>query len=230
MNERGIQPTEQRGPGGGRGSRRSRLAGAVFVALLAPLLGGCQLLGLPPGPFPVPDGGMGFDEEPVPEPGVDPDMGWEPDMGFPEPRVIAIYTTGSAVVALGDGTTIRLDRVAEGSGVNAAFGSDVRWIGPDGWNLRLLGAGVEEEFGGPAFLQLDRIRGGEHWTSWDDGRCIVDVEVADEDGVRGTAICRDARWYDALGSTLDDWGPEPLDVPAFDAEITFEARAEQPPD
>lgn len=166
-------------------------------ALTVPWLAGCTLFGFPPD----------FDGD------------------FPEPSVIARFSGGSATIEIAGGDTIVLDTLARGATITDVMGSSVRWTGPDGWHLGLSGAGGTETFGMAAFLQFDRLTGNEHWTTWDPTRCIVDVEVADETGIRGTATCRGVEWYDALDqSGLGFAGePEPLDEPAFDAEVTFEA-------
>ncbi len=171
---------------------------AVAVGLAAPIVSGCGLLfGYPP-----------YDE------------------AFPTPSVVATYRTGSATIELGDGTTIELDRLADGATLMSETGTSVRWSSPDGWHVTLQGAGSEFGLGPAAYLQLDLVQESEHWTTaYDSSRCIVDVEVADESAVRGTATCRGVQWYDALdqGVGWEMEGPEALDEPEFDAEIAFEA-------
>ncbi len=155
-------------------------------------------------------------------------MGWTDVRGghFPEPSLLATYTSGSATLELGDGTTIELDRVAADATLMSEIGTAIRWTGDDGWNVTLNGAGSDFGWGASTMMQLDRVIGSEHWTTmYDPSRCIVDVDVADETAVRGTATCRGVEWYDALGQGIG-WameGPEPLDEPEFDAEIRFEA-------
>ena len=63
---------------------------------------------------------------------------------------------------------------------------------------------------------------GNHWTTYDPSRCIVDIEVADESAIRGSATCKGVEWYDALGN-FGLGEPSEVDEPPFDAEITFEA-------
>jgi hypothetical protein len=144
---------------------------------------------------------------------------------FPSSSPIAAYATGTASIAIKDGETITLDEVAEGSGVDSVFGSDVRWTGPSGWHLRVSGAGGSEEFGGgEGYITLDRIVDGQHWTTTFDGsRCITDVDVVDPKTIRGSATCKGIVWYDALDMEFTHGPPEPIDEPKFDAEITFEA-------
>ena len=145
------------------------------------------------------------------------------DEDFPSSSPIAAFDEGTATIAIADGETIELTRVADGAGIDSLFGSTVRWMGPDGWSLQISGAGAEPEFGmGSAYLTFDRIADGEHWTTFDPGRCIVDIEVADKTALRGTATCKGVEWYDALGGVMA-LEPSPMDEPKFDAEVTFEA-------
>jgi hypothetical protein len=178
---------------------RGRGKVAFLGALAVPWLAGCSLLGLGP----------------------------DFDGAFPEPSILATYRAGSASIALADGPTIELDQVAADSSLEATFGASVRWFGADGWHVRFNGSGEPGPFGGvPAYLTLDRVSGGEHRTSMDPTRCIVDVEVADKSAIRGTATCKGVEWYDALDQPFGfgPEGPEPLDEPPFDAEIWFEAK------
>ena len=103
----------------GRDRRGPARAAAVGPAALALLLAGCSAF-LGPGAF-----------------GND----------LPSSSPIATYSTGKATIAIKDGETIELDQVAEGSGVDSLFGSDVHWTGPSGWHLLVSVAGGNEEFG-----------------------------------------------------------------------------------
>ena len=150
--------------------------------------------------------------------------------GFPSPSPIAAYTTGTATITIKGGETIKLDKLAADSGVNSLFGSNVRWTGQSGWNMRLNGAGSEAGFGtGSGFLTFDRIVEDQHLTTYDASRCIVQVEVIDAKSLDGTATCKGVEWYDALdlpfggAGPFGDGGPKELDLPKFDAEVTFEA-------
>ncbi|HVL52864.1 MAG TPA: hypothetical protein VM344_01230 [Vitreimonas sp.] len=148
------------------------------------------------------------------------------DDDFPEPSVIATYTQGSATLELADGTVIELPNVAKGSNLATPMGSSVRWTGGDGWHLRLNGAGGDEMFGEMSYLTFDRLTDGEHWTTeYAMDRCIVDIDLADATGVRGSATCKGVRWYDALDQSFsfEQGLPDPLDEPKFEAEVTFEA-------
>jgi hypothetical protein len=148
------------------------------------------------------------------------------DGEFPSSSPIATFATGSATIAIGGGETIELTDVAKGASIDSMFGSEVHWTGPDGWHLRVTGAGASDEFGGfgqTAFVSIDRVFDGKHWTVLDPGRCIVDIEVADKTRIKGTATCRGLEWYDALDSDFGPDGPSGLGEPKFDAELTFEA-------
>jgi hypothetical protein len=179
--------------------RIGRIGPALIAALTVPWLAGCALLG-----YPYMDG-----------------------EDFPEPSIIARYTTGAATLTLGDGTVLALDRVADSSTLDTLSGARVRWTGTDGWHLTLSGAG-DSEFGSYAWFQFDRIAEGEHWTIFDESRCIIEVDRADETGVKGTATCKGLQWTDALDMSFVE-SPKPLDEPKFDADITFEAVAEGNP-
>jgi len=148
------------------------------------------------------------------------------DPELPSSSPIAEFSDGSATIAIDGGEPIVLGILDAQSRIDSLFGSDVHWSNADGWHLRVNGAGSDfgggVEIGGTSMLTLDRISEGRHWTTYDPTRCIVEVEVADETALRGTATCKGLEWYDALGS----FGlTEPKDVgePEFDAEITFEA-------
>jgi len=175
-----------------------RIGPALIAALAVPWLAGCSLLGFPYG--------GDFDD-------------------FPTPSIVASYKTGSASITLGDGTVILLDKLSDNAVLDAAFGASVRWSGPGGWHLTLsgAGAGAGEMYGSPAALRFDRVADSEHWTIWDESRCIVDVERATATGVEGVATCKGLQWTNALDQPWIS-EPEPIDEPKFDAEITFEAR------
>lgn len=154
-----------------------------------------------------------------------PDLSGLEDPYSTEPP-LALYKTGEASITLGDGTKIVLDRVAADSTLDAYFGATVHWTGKDGWHARLSGASVGGSFGSYAYVTLDRITDGEHWTIWDSGRCIVDLELADEKGVRGSATCKGLEWYDAMAAPfpgLLSSATPGVGEPKFDAEIEFEA-------
>ncbi len=157
-------------------------------------------------------------------------FGSGPGGNFPSASPIAAYTTGTATITIKGGETIKLDKLAADSDVNSLFGSNVRWTGPSGWNMRLNGAGSEAGFGtGSGFLSFDRIVDGQHLTTYDPSRCIVQVEVIDAKSLDGTATCKGVEWYDALdlpfggAGPFGEGGPKELDLPKFDAEVTFEA-------
>ena len=181
-----------------RGSR----GGAVAICglLVAFVAGGCELL----------MGSAGF--------GTD----------LPAPSQIASFATGAATIAITGGETVELNGLDQTSGIDSLMGSDVRWTNADGWSLRVSGTGAigpdgtGTTFETPAFITLDRISDGHHWSTLDPSRCIVTIAVADKTGVRGSATCRGVEWYDALdGVSIAQ--PKPADAPMFDAEITFEA-------
>jgi hypothetical protein len=179
----------------------ARARAVVALSLAAVLLGGCDLL--MGGAF-----GPGFDG------------------AFPSSSPIATYRTGSARIAIAGSETIKLDKLAAGAAVDSLFGSAVRWTGSSGWSMQLSGAGTSGGGFMPTpggFLTFDRIADGQHRTTFDGTRCLVEIDVIDESAVRGTATCKGLEWYDALVLQPGPAGPVPLDEPKFDAEVTFEA-------
>ena len=181
-----------------RGRAIAAVTAAAFIALVA---GGCSLL--------LGGGFSPFDPEVM--------MSSSP---------LAEYAEGSATIEIADGETITLDQVGAGSRIDSLFGSEVQWSNGDGWSLRVSGAGADYGPGtleSTAYLTIDRISGSQHWSTFDPGRCIVDVEVADASGFSGTATCRGLTWFDAMMGPLAPVEPSEVDEPEFDAEITFEA-------
>ena len=187
-----------------RGRRVRGLAAIATASIVALVAGGCSLLfGGDFGAFPM-----------------------DPELMSSSP--LASYAEGSATIAIAGGDTITLDDVDPESKIDSLFGSDVHWSNADGWHLRINGAGMN--LGGPdsgiegtAFLTIDRINDGTHWSTFDPSRCIVDVDDADETGLRGTATCKGLTWFDAMMGPLGPMEPSKVDEPEFDAEITFEA-------
>jgi hypothetical protein len=121
-----------------------------------------------------------------------------------------------------------MSELAKGATIDSIFGSEVHWSSPDGWHLRVDGAGADDGglggFGGEfAYVSIDRIFDGNHWTTFEASRCLIDVVVADKSRLKGTATCKGLEWYDALGAGFTAEGPTTLDEPKFDAELTFEA-------
>ena len=188
-----------------RGAQHGRrIAVVAGLAAMAVVLGGCGLL--------FPPTGFGGD--------------------LPSSSPIASYRTGSATIAIDGGTAIQLTDLADGASIDSLYGSNVHWTGGDGWHIRLAGAGADDGgfgglggFGDSGILTIDRIADGKHLTTYDnDNRCIVDVQVADKTGLKGKATCKGLEWYDALDlGGFSPNGPKDLDLPKFDAELTFEA-------
>ena len=181
---------------------RRPVARLLLGVVAASTLGGCSLL-------------YGFDPN-VP-----------PGDGIPSP--VAVYREGRATVTIGTDPIIVLEDVSDGGTFDPNFGAGATFSNADGWYVRVMGA---TKLGGfmtsPAFVQLDRIVGREHWTTSDPDRCVVTISAADATGLMGKATCKGLRWTDALGN----WGGggtggyEPRyikDEAAFDAEITFQA-------
>jgi hypothetical protein len=214
----------------GRPGSRSLFGGSGFVAFIIFAVlaaSGCELLagaGVPvglPGASELPIGGTsGGVGGAVGEP--------EPDTSFPAagpgvPRAVATFHVGRATIQLTDGTQVVLDRLDRGPHLYAGFGSLVRWSNEAGWYLTITGAGAEADMG-PAYLALDRVAGAGHWTADEPRACTVEVATATPAGLRGTAVCRGARWVDALDTSITGDHPLVAGAAPFGATITFEAR------
>jgi hypothetical protein len=217
----------------GRPGSRSRFGGSGFVAfivLAALAASGCQLLagaGVPvgmPGASALPIGSTSGESSG----GVGGAVGEpEPDASFPGagpglPRAVATYHAGRATIQLTDGTQVVLDRLNRGPHLYAGFGSLVRWSNDGGWYLTITGAGAEADMG-PPYLVLDRVTGTEHWTADEPRACAVQITTATPAGLRGTAVCRGARWVDALDTSIGGDHPLVAGAAPFGATVTFEA-------
>ena len=197
----------------------------AFVMLAALAASGCQLLagaGLPvgmPGASELPIGGTnGGVAGAVGGSGTDPSF----PGGVGAPTPIATYHTGRATIELSDGTQLVLDRINRGPHLYAQFGSLVRWSNDSGWYLTITGAGAEADMG-PAYLTLDRVGGGQHWTADDPRACTVQVATATPAALQGTAVCRGVRWLDALDTSITGDHPPVLGATPFGVTVTFEA-------
>jgi hypothetical protein len=152
-------------------------------------------------------------------------FGAQPDFSMPTPT--AIYREGRATVKIGTGPAMELTAAAEAGTFDPTFGAGATFSNAEGWYVRISGASKTGGLlGSSAFLQLDRIVGNQHWTTWDPTRCIVTIDTADEKSLAGTATCKGLRWADAIGfgMTGDLDPPYVKGEPAFDADITFEAK------
>jgi len=192
-----------------------RLAGLLALGAAALSLGGCELLlgaAAIAGVTAPGDGG-----------GVSaPFESFGPE-GPGEPSPLATYTEGRATIELSDGSTIVLDRISPGPHLFSEFGSNVRWSNADGWYLSVSGAGAIDAVFGAAYLQVDRVAGGVHWTSDGPSRCRVAIQTAKPSGLSGTATCSGLHWVDALGGSFGGLSSPVPGEPPFDAQITFEA-------
>jgi hypothetical protein len=149
------------------------------------------------------------------------DPGGEP----PFPTASATFTSGTATIKLAD-QTIVLDELAGAAGVDVDLGTHVAWENEDGWYLTYVDYS-DDAFPGSAYLTIDRIFEHEHWVIADSARCLTTTTQSGRFGVKGSATCRGAEWTDFFNAySFTSAGlPEPIaGEPAFDAEITFEAR------
>ena len=178
---------------------RDRAGAPLFGLLVATVVAGCQYL-FGTGPYP-------------------------PDYGMPQP--VAVYREGRATVTVGSDPIIVLDDLSETGTFDPTFGAGATFHNADGWYVRVMGASKLGGFlASPAYIQLDRIVGTEHWTTADPSRCVVTVSAADATGLMGKATCKGLRWSDALGTYTSNFEPPYIkDQAAFDAEITFQATA-----
>ncbi len=144
------------------------------------------------------------------------------DFGMPAP--LARYVEGTARVSLDEAGAMDLGEVSHAALYGDLFGAEATFSNGDGWYVRVSGATTGGMFGSLAYVSLDRVTGGQHWTTTDPSRCIVTIDAADANGLRGSAICKGLRWADAMagvGMSLEPTyisGEDP-----FDAEIRFEA-------
>ena len=188
---------------------------ALFVGALF-VLSGCQYLfgaaGFGPGSFPGPGGSF----DPGDFGSFDPN---EPAFSLPPP--LATYTTGSATVTI-DGTATTLGKLTGTAATYADFGTEVTWTDGAGLYLRFAGAPAFAGLPDSAYVVIDRIADGKHWTSSNPTACPVTVSKSNASGLSGSATCKGLRWMDALSAMSLD--PTPIaGEPAFDVAVTFEA-------
>jgi hypothetical protein len=182
----------------------------VALGLAVALVGsGCQYL-------------LGYDPYALPE-------DWSEEL--PDPTPIATFESGSATIAIDGGPTITLPRLTIPGAMYESFGGHVTFTNDEGWYLQVMdmSTGAFGGMGPSAYVTVDRIVDGAHWSTIDTSRCIVDTETADETGLQGRATCKGLRWSDVLAT--DFYGLEPTYVEGeapFDAEITFEAEPGSP--
>src|SRR5882672_6460232 len=67
-----------------------------------------------------------------------PGLGIAPDE-LANPSPIASYTSGSATIALGDGTKVQLTELHGKAALYKTFGATVGWEDNDGWYLQFTG-------------------------------------------------------------------------------------------
>jgi hypothetical protein len=185
------------------GPRRAR--GLLTLALVAGLtVTGCQYL-------------LGFDPS---------DPAFTDDFANPSP--LATFGQGRATVTIEGEPPVVLDRLAAPGSVYKDLGSDATFTNADGWYVRVSGATPgASPFGLGGWIQLDRLTGGQHWTTSDPSRCVLTVVRADATGLRGTATCKGLRWSDALVTSFGSLESAYVaGQPPFDAEISFEASPE----
>jgi hypothetical protein len=173
----------------------------LLVALLpvAFLVGGCQYL-------------FGFGAQPAPgDPG-----------GFAEPSPQAAFSQGSATVKI-DGVETRLDQMPHPGTLYESLGFEATWTDGNGLYLRLygpIGIGVVRP---EAFITLERIRDGQHWTTASMSDCRVTLDQGDASGIKGSGTCTGMRWSDSMASFTGLVPPYIEGEAAFDVVVTFEA-------
>jgi hypothetical protein len=158
------------------------LVGAVFV------LSGCQyLLGMGPGTIlqPVPIGSF----DPADFGSFDPgDFGsFDPnDPGFSLPPPLVTYTSGTATLTI-DGTASTLGKLTGSAALYPDFGTEVTWTDGKGLYVRFGSSPGPQTPTGDAYVIIDQIRDGQHWTSADPLACPVKVEKLNSAGLAGSA-------------------------------------------
>jgi hypothetical protein len=222
----------QRASGGRRRDRGLAVTAIVAVALL---VGGCDYLtslGLAPGTLGSGAPGFSFDpNDPAvsfdpSDPGSsfdpsDPGSSFDPDApGAPK----ATFSHGKATVTIGS-DVVALDRIVGSGYLSDEYGGQASWTNGSGWYVQAFGISPDgSAFGDEAFVSLDRIVDGNHWTVGDPSSCKITVTRADETGLAGSADCTGLRWADLMASYASPSGPAYVQgQPAFDAKVTFEA-------
>ena len=180
--------------------------GLLALGLAVALVGsGCQYL-------------LGYDPYALPE-------DWDEEFG--DPTALATFESGVATVVIDGGPTVTLPRLTRPGAIYEAYGGQATFTNDDGWYLQVMDMSTGPFMGmtPSAYVSLDRIVDGAHWSTVDTSRCIVDIETADETGIAGSATCKGLRWSDLLA--MDYYGFEPTYIEGeapFDAEITFVAE------
>ena len=201
------------------GALAAVLIGAVFV------LGGCQyLLGLGNGGLvvPIPPANASFDPGVFDsfDPGVFQSFDPAPDASLPAP--IAALTRGSATITIG-GSVTKLGRLTEPGVVYQDLGAETSWTDGKGTYVQFYSGDQVDPSARGGYIQLDRIRSGQHWAIDDPTACVVTVKQVSTKGLSGTASCKGLHWTDTMSGFGGDGPNKVPGEPAFDAEITFQA-------
>ena len=152
-------------------------------------------------------------------------------------RQLAFYPEGRATLAISGGKALVLPLLREGATLVSPGGAGLTWQSADGWYLNLNGpfsfnAEASTSSAPPAAVpngangsfQLNGADFG-RWAGIDSKACaIVYTEVA-ATRIAGSLSCRGLVWYDK--SSVEH--VQPVDVPPFDLEVSFEATGDGRP-
>lgn len=179
--------------------------GLIVLGFAVALVGsGCQYL-------------LGYDPYALPE-------DWDEEFA---PETLATFESGVARIAIDGGATVTLPRLTTPGVIYEVYGGQVTFTNDDGWYLQVMdmSSGPLAGMSPAAYVTLDRIVDGAHWSTVDTARCIVDIDTADATGLVGSATCKGLRWSDVLAMDYYSYEPSYVEGEApFDAEITFEAE------
>ena len=155
----------------------------------------------------------------------------------PATHALAFLSTGRATLTINGGTANVLPLLREGATLVSPGGAGLTWQSADGWYLNLNGPfsfNAEGATGSaaPAFVPMDangsfQLNGADfgRWAGIDSTACaIVYAEVA-ATRIAGSISCRGLVWYDK--SSVEH--VQPVDVPPFDLEVSFEATGDGKP-
>jgi hypothetical protein len=149
---------------------------------------------------------------------------FDPDAPFPFPTASVTFTSGTASIVI-DGKTMVLDQLVGEPGTVPELGTKVTWTDGEGFYLTFTGYPEVIPVPESSFLSMDRVFENQHWMIYNPERCLTTTERADAGGISGSATCRGLEWSDYFASPNGIGLPKEIPgVPAFDAEITFEAH------
>ena len=152
----------------------------------------------------------------------------------PTTHLLAFYPTGRATLTINDGKANVLPLASEGATLASSGSAGLTWESADGWYLNLngpFGFGAEAPASQPAApvdangsFQLNGADFG-RWAGIDSKACAIIYSEVAATRIAGSISCRGLLWYDK--SSVEH--VQPVDVPAFDLDVTFEATGDGKP-